>query len=351
MLRHRGVFTSSTDKKELVSHFLLSYLTPDEFSLLLDSVSSREDSRKLRTVSHSIACDNPSLASVISSDFPIQDITQDQFGNSQVLGTPMWTSDAQGGNESYVLPYQVERKSYASDWTQSRRVFDAEIRLTLDAREKKLTIATSHTSAETEQTNRLITRSVERDFKEKKFIGAEPANRITFGSFNNQQRILFFMKFTGINNVPGIRFDKLTDLSLKLDESQPVPDQERLNWMRNKVRTLKLKGDALQETFFVTDVTCRPFVIFWKTELSFFFDHANESGRFTAVFEFDDYATREATDCEFQISIPNLSINGMQQGHPDCSHLKRQFAMRLNQEKERAYLTATAPQAEARDKA
>lgn len=341
ILRHRGVFTSSPEKKDLVSHLLLSYLTPDEFSLLLDSVTTREDSRKHRTFSHSVTCDNPSLASVIASDFPIHDITQDHFGNSQVLGIPQWTADPQSGKESYVLSYQVERRSHASDWTQSRRVFDAEVRLTLDTSEKKLVISTTHTATETERNNRLIGRFIEKDFRQKSFIGEGPANRITFGSFSNLQRILFFMKFTGINDIPGIRFDKLTDLSLKLDESQAVPDQERLNWMRNKVKTLKLKGDALQDTFFVTDKSCWPFVIVWKTELCFSFDLGGETGRFTAVFEFDDYATKESNDCEFQISIPYLSIDGRQQGHQNCSHLKRQFATRLNQEKERAFVEST----------
>lgn len=150
------------------------------------------------------------------------------------------------------------------------------------------------------------------------------------------------MKFTDIADVPGIRFDKLTDISLKLDESKPVPNQERLNWMRDKVRTLKLEGDALQETFFVTDMTCREFVIFWKVEANYLFDWFGESGRFTAVFEFHDYASREAADCEFQISITTLSIDGKQQTHPDCSHLKKQFALRLNQEKERAFSEAIA---------
>gem|GEM_PF-2084442 len=340
VLRHRGVFMSSTDKKDLLGYFLLSFLSPDEIQFLLDCVRTKEDSQKVRSHTHSINCDNKSLAEMLPTDLNFHKIVADPYGNSQTLGSPTFIRDPEGKSESHVLRYKIERMSIAADWIRARRVFDGEIRYTLNLEEKRLDVTTLHTATEIEKANRRFTGHVQRELKKNLYIDSDEEARITFGSFSNQQRVLFFMKFTAFNEHVGITFKKLTDLSLRLDEAVAVPDEERLNWMRNKVKKLRLNGDALQETFFVTDKNCRPYVIFWKSESSYVFETADESGTFGAVFEFADYAINELPSCEFQISISTLSIDGKQQTHPDCLALKKQFVLKLNRAKAQAFKDA-----------
>lgn len=107
--------------------------------------------------------------------------------------------------------------------------------------------------------------------------------------------------------------------------------------MTSKVSAVKLKGQALHDTFFVTEMECRPFVIFWKTVCALKFVTADHSGSFTAVFEFADYATSNDSDSEFQISIENLTIDGRRPHHPEHLELTRRFTSRLTMEKEMAF--------------
>jgi hypothetical protein len=334
LLRMRGVFTPLEDKADLIPFILLSFLTPDEFEELLTHVHRREDTSKERSTSHSVICDVESLGAILPNDINIHSIAADSFGNSKVIGTPVLTQEKIGEDDSYVLRFKVERTNITADWIRSRRIFEGSIRFTYYSQLKRLTVTTIHTSTETEKVNRLLARHVTSDLRDRQVIGKEPETRVTFGSFNNEERIRFFMIFTGLNESMGLKFDKLTDLALKLDETAGVP-HDKLGWMKEKVSAVRLRGHGLHNTFFVTELECRPFVIFWKTICTFRFETADCTGGFTAVFEFADYATSGEDECEFQISIDHLSIDGRRGA--SLSDLTKRFTSKLTLEKESAY--------------
>lgn len=57
ILRKRGVYVPSSERSELISFFLFSFLSASEFGELLQHVRQREDSEKERSLSHSVVCD------------------------------------------------------------------------------------------------------------------------------------------------------------------------------------------------------------------------------------------------------------------------------------------------------
>lgn len=342
ILRRRGVFITSTEKKDMLEYLLLSFLTPDEFEVMLDSIRIKEDSYKMRTKSFTVTVTDAQLADMMPKQLDVGKIAADPYGNSQIIGNPVFTAEPGSLGNTYSMKVGVQRLNYTSDWIQSRRVFDSEVKLELDPAKKRLKITTYHTSVETEKANRRIIQHLAKDFKNRDIIDNEEPNRVTFGSFSNAQRILFFMLFTGLQEFSGLTFKRFSDLSLRLDETKPIPDQERVNWMRNDVTTVKLKGDALQETFFVKDLTCRPYIIFWRIDAVYTFDLIDEAGSFTAVLEFADYGKEPKPSCEFQVSIPHLSIDGKGPTHPDCAALKKKFLTRLNTQKDTAFEQAMA---------
>lgn len=337
ILRHRGVFLASGEKKDMLEYLLLSFLTPDEFEMMLESIRIKEDSFKMRTKSFTVSASDSRLADMMPAQFDVRAIASDPYGNSQIQGNPIFSGVPGSQGNSYTMNVRIERLNYTSDWLQSRREFDSEVRLDLDPEKKTLKITTYHTSKETEKANRRIIQHLAKDFKGRNLIDQEEPKRITFGSFSNEQRILFFMLFTGLQEYNGLTFKKFSDLSLRLDETKTIPNQERLDWMRQNVTTVKLKGEALQETFFVKDISARPFLIFWRIDAVYTFDLADESGTFTAVLEFADFGKDASPSSDFQISIPSLSIDGKGQAHPDCAALKKQFLMKLNTEKDKAF--------------
>lgn len=336
LLRKRGIFVPSSEKADLLPFLLLSYLTPGEFDELLSHVRRREDSEKERSTSHSIVCEHVSFADMMPQQIDIPSLATDKFGNTKILGTPVLIHEKDGQNDSYIIRFKTERTNMSADWIRSRRVFEGSIRWTHDPVLKRLIVTTIHTSDETAVVNRLVSRHIAKDLRDRKIIGEQPLTRVTFGSFTNEERIQFFMKFTGIDEAIGISFDKLTDLALKLDESAGIPTTS-LHWMNKKVTAVKLKGQALHDTFFVTEKECRPFVIFWRTECSFRFVTADYSGAFTAIFEFADYAKSGDVNAEFQISIEGLTIDGKRSHQSDHQDLTRKFTSRLTLEKEKAF--------------
>lgn len=189
------------------------------------------------------------LETILPSQIDLHAIAIDKFGNSQVLGTPALIQDRQGENDSFILRFKSERTNVTADWLESKRTFEGSIRFTLDKSAKKLIINTEHTSSETERICRRVRQHVEADLRQRKVIGTEPPNEVKFGSFSNEERIRFFMEFTAPNPDAEYTFQKLTDLSLKLDENAGIP-HDSLKWMSKKVSILKLKGAALQDTFF-----------------------------------------------------------------------------------------------------
>lgn len=312
MLRGRGILCPFRDKKDLLPYFLLSYLTPDEFDFLLDALRKKEDTSKVRNHSFSVLFSGNSLGEVLPTDLDFHGISADEFGNYEVVNSPMLEADPEEGKPSFIIRLKTKRTVLSADVTNSCRVFESSIRYTLDAEAKRLIITTNHTSNETQQVNDRIVAAINKHLTQQQLITPESEFRVRFNSFNNEERIRFFMQFTGLNEWNGASFEKLKELSLKLDEKSNPPDREGLTWMMNKVNRVNLKGKALERTFFVDDSTCRPFVIFWRMEMRFKVTTSDYNGYFDAVLEFADYADneKEQQNAEFQIHVGDPHIKG-----------------------------------------
>jgi hypothetical protein len=329
VLRNRGVFLASTDKKDMLEQLLLSYISPSEFVYLLDELRTRLDSQKLRSRSYTVRVDAPPLVEMLPTNLNFEEIVRDEYGNSRPIGVPQFVFDQKGQSNSCVINYRIERTSFGADWIRSRRIYEGEVRYTHKPENQTLEVTAFHTSDETERANRLLINHVRSDMKKREIIHDGDETIVTFGSLTNAQRIAFFMQFTSFNDISVFSFEKLTDISLRLDDNAQPPDQERLNWMKSSVSKVLLTGE-LQDTFFVKDISCRPYLIVWKMEAQFKFESPDASGRFSAVFEFAD---SKMGSSEFQVYILNLTADGKSQRSPDCVHLRKKFSLKLNSAK------------------
>jgi hypothetical protein len=332
VLRQRGVFIDSLEKKDLIPPLLLSYLTPDEFEFLISSARQAEDAPKIRSHSYPLQGDNPSLASLLPDSLDLSEIAGDPYGNYEFLNSGNFVKTKREGREIFVLDYKIKTTDITSDWMHSNRVFSGEIAYGINVNAKVLEVMTTHSSTETQKINKLIAQKVDRTLIKKDAIKDEVL-RIRFNSFDNESRIRFFMRFTKLPDDTQIKFEKLTDLSLKLDESKTIKDNQNLEWMRGKVSSVRLGGKAIQETFFVTDKTCRPYVIFSRIECKYSFNVADGEGTFYAVFEFPESSRKGNEGTEFQISIPKLSLPKRSGDSVLSEQLRKKFLAVLNRYK------------------
>ena len=65
LLRLRGVFVNSIEKKILNEHLILSLLSPSELESLLTEIRTKEEILKLRTTTHEVATVNVPLSKLI----------------------------------------------------------------------------------------------------------------------------------------------------------------------------------------------------------------------------------------------------------------------------------------------
>lgn len=337
LLRGRGILCSSQDKKDLLPHFLLSYLTPDEFDLLLDTLRKKEEASKARNHSFSVKFEGTTLVEALPQDIDFQSITADEYGNYELVNAPTFEPEPDNGRPSFIIRLQTKRTILSADLTTSCRIFESSIRYTHDADTQRLIITTNHTSSESQKVNDRIVAVVNRSLNERNLIVPNTEFRVRFNSFTNEERIRFFMQFTGLKEWNGASFEKLKELSLKLDEASSPPEREGLMWMKNKVNRVNLKGKALEQTFFVDDPTCRPFVIFWRMEMRFKVATLDYNGYFDAVLEFADYADNESGTAEFQIHVGDPHIKGESVNKFSRREFREKFNKKFLELKQSAY--------------
>jgi len=237
------------------------------------------------------------------------------------------------------LKYEVQRNSPTLSWPASKKQSKAEILAIRNTATGELRFKTYHTTPETEETNKKITSELKKTFNSNGLLKDTEVTTVLFGDFTNHQRVSFLLYFTGINEV-NLKFDRQTDLDLKLDDRVPLPSECPLDWMKEKVRSLKLSGDAIHETFLVTDVSCHQFLLFRRMECRFVFENADFGGDFTAIFEFSSKGKTITYSSPFQIHIPRLNIRKTTNTPTLVKELSRKYLDRLNELIEPALINA-----------
>lgn len=129
-------------------------------------------------------------------------------------------------------------------------------------------------------------------------------SRVLFNSFNNEGRIKFLWDMTGNSGISNLDFEKITDIDLKADNSLTPPSHLNIDWMLKEVSRMHLSGESLQNTFFLANTNCYPFLIIWKMQAKFRYEIKNTQGSCKINFEFSNYPRRE--HAEFEISIDSL---------------------------------------------
>lgn len=326
LLKRRGTFINSQDKNDLVSFLKVSFLSPEEFDFLMSLAIDREEKRKVRNDYDELTANREiTLGSSIPDldKLGIRDLLSNRIPNCSLIGSP---NLERVNTNHYRVKFRLRRRNLHSNWLKSDQEFTAEINLKKDDEKGVVKTECWHTSEETRMACRIVSGAFRKKMTESGLIEKDQTTTLRFNSFDNYSRIAFLMHFTG--NFPGecFNFEKLVDLSLRLDESSDC-DDERLKWMKQKVSKLNLSGTALQDTFFVTDKSCRKYLHVWRFECRYTFSTLDGSGTITVAFEFGGYSKTASALAPFQITCVNLSASRYSGSHRS---LERRIIASLN---------------------
>lgn len=327
LLRRRGTFINSQDKNEFVSFLKLSFLNPDEFDFLMSIALDREEKKKVRNDYDELTADRSvTLASALPTleDLGIRDLLLGKIPNCSLIGSPTLERIS---STHYCLRFVLRRRNLHSNWLKSEQEFTGEINFKKDDEKGVVKTECWHTSEETRRACRIVAGASRKIMVKSGLIEKDKTTTLRFNSFDNYSRIAFLMNFTGSFTSEDYEFEKLVDLSLRLDESSDC-DDERLKWMKRKVSKLNLSGTALQDTFFVTDKVCRKHLHVWRFECRYKFSKSDGSGTITVAFEFGGYSKTSSPLAPFQITCVSLSASRYNGSHRD---LEKKIIASLNE--------------------
>lgn len=320
LLRRRGTFINSQDKNDFVAFLKLSFLTPDEFDYLMSLAIDREEKKKVRNDYDELTANRDvTLGSALSNleDIKIRDLLSNVVPNCSLIGSPTMEMV---NSKHYRIKFGLRRRNLHSNWLKSEQEFTAEVNFKKDDEKGVVKTECWHTSEETRKACRIVAGAFRKGMAKAGLIEKDQTTTLRFNSFDNYSRIAFLMNFTG--NFPGedYEFEKLIDLSLRLDESSDC-DDERLKWMKQKVSKLNLSGTALQDTFFVSDKICRKHLHVWRFECRYKFSKADGAGTITVAFEFGGYSKTSSPLAPFQITCVNLNASRYDGSHRDLEKM------------------------------
>ncbi|EHE1607887.1 hypothetical protein JNP55_004308, partial [Salmonella enterica] len=115
ILRARGVFCSSDDKKLLGGIIIKTGISAEEYLLLKETYKSKEDNPKISTRQIQWQSDI-SLFNALEHDFDFQSLIDDDFGNVRLVRSPFFVMTDPANPNSVRLDVMIERRDITKNW-------------------------------------------------------------------------------------------------------------------------------------------------------------------------------------------------------------------------------------------
>lgn len=289
ILRNRGVMADSSDKAEVSEHLIYSYLSASEINELLQLVADREENFKLQSSSYHIELkEGVSFLEVIPKpeELDFENTTKDAANNYKIKNSGVFKKSDKG---SYELNYSIVRNQVSSSWITSKAEFTGKVVLNHLPDESKMEVRLYHSSPETQKVNDLCKKKVISICENKNFLKKESEESITFGDFSNEQRVLFFNKFTSSFDAEDFEFKKLGAVTYRVDDVLTPETELRLAWMKDGISKSTVSGDGVYNTFLFKEKSCWRYLKMWVLELRFSVETIAFKGTTNVKLEFEGY--------------------------------------------------------------
>jgi hypothetical protein len=305
LLRQRGIFVNPNEKPETIPWLMCTLLSPDEFDILRESQSIKEDNLKINTQTIPWAA-KETLLDGLPDNFEINSVLNLEFSNFTVVGSPNFVP-IEDSTDHLLLEFEIERNDFSKNWARTQSSFKGSLELQRvnDGNEVKLVV--THTANETKYVATKAAQGLIRHFKEKGHI-EESSNisRILYGSFENADRISFFMALTRDVCSSMLIFQDVVDIEFSPDSSSQLP--VGMEWMQSRIDDLKVNGKGLHETFFITNNACHSFVSLYHMVTSYEFDYNGLKGICVISAGFPVNGRDGEAQAEFEVNVKSLKF-------------------------------------------
>ncbi|NIE77173.1 hypothetical protein F3J45_22295 [Pantoea sp. Ap-967] len=311
LLRLRGVFTSLQEKEQSIPALTLSLIKPSEFVELQQLYTTKEDNPKVTT--QIIEWASPeTLISSIPDEIDVNKVLDLDFENFKVLNAPSFYP-VPNSDDAIRMDFEIERLDRSKSWADSRKRFKASIEIQKSKDKDELILISTHTAPETKQTNRALARHLIGHFKAQGQIAQKASvQQIRFGDFTNEKRFDYLLGFTRDNRQSPITFVEVVDIGLVPDEDHTLP--EELEWMKERIRGLDLRGTGLEDSDFLSNPKYRPCLLIHRLDAKFRFSLCGMDGHCVISLGFPDFNNGQNPESEIELRIKKIDFDESRRG-------------------------------------
>lgn len=305
LLKTRGVFIESTQDNDTFPLLSSTILSPTEFEFIKERLKSKEDTPKIS--SRPLEWHNKQdLIEVVPAKIDLKKILVENNTRHKLI---MQTNFAaiNGDRNRVKMEFRCQTNNYNSSWYRNKNEFAGEIILEKVEQDSKVYLKMIYTSDETLQIADLAVRHLADEFKAKNYTKPETIiERILYNSFNNEQRVRFFLDLTGSTNV--FSFQRATDLDVGPDRTLELP-VEMKKFMSGNVNELKITGESLHENYFIKDQSNHRYIELAAIEAIYNFSYHAAEGNCVVRFGFPGYFKKRMSAIEFSIDISDVNLS------------------------------------------
>jgi hypothetical protein len=251
ILKKRGIFSSSNDKKILGPILVKSGISPVEFEVLKESIQTKEEnpkiqSRKLKWQSVG------NLLEAIPPDFDFSDLINDPFGNISIDNAPVFTAAGDGKDTNHLIAeITIKRTDKTKNFGDDVSYHKCSIELKVDDdNNMNLSVLTKHSSKESLTLINKISSRIHKHLKDNNHVNDEPIERILFGNFTNEGRIDFLVAMAK-SNAMYLYYQDMKKVHMSPDENVQGKVPIEIALFEKKINDLMFKGKNLDTSVFL----------------------------------------------------------------------------------------------------
>lgn len=305
ILRSRGVFLSNSEKESSIPALTLTLIRPSEFANLQQAYTSKEDNPKITTQTIKWQGDSD-LINAMPDEININKIINLEFETYKAIGTPSFYP-VNGDPNTVRMDFTIERLNRSKNWVETKRNFRASIEIKKDKENNELIIISTHTAPETKKTNSALSSHLITHLKSKNAIPAEEkAKSITFSDFTNETRFSYLLGLTKESRLTTLTFLEIVDIGLTPDPEIALPKD--LEWLKERIRSLDLKGITLEESEFLTKLSYRHSLHLHRVDSKFRFSVSGLDGDCVISISFPEFTASQNKASEIEMKIKNITF-------------------------------------------
>jgi hypothetical protein len=251
ILKQRGIFSSSNDKKTLGPILVKSGISPTEFETLKESIQTKEENPKIQSRKLKWQSDD-SLLDAIPYDFDLLNLIDDPFGTTSIDNAPVFTVAGDGKNTNHLIAeITIKRNDKTKNFGDNVSYHKCSVELKLDDdNNMALNVLTKHTSKEALSVVNKISRRIHKHLKDNNYVNDDPIEKILFGSFTNESRIDFLVAMAK-SSAMYLYYKDMKKVHMSPDENVQGKIPAEIALFEKKINDLMFKGKSLDSSVFL----------------------------------------------------------------------------------------------------